>query len=98
VCAQLHFNICKEIGVELGKEHWQKDAPTLVERSHDSKVTILWNKQVKTDRTIPFNKPEILIRGNGKGTCLLIDLAISENRNVIKKEADKILKYKNLPI
>jgi hypothetical protein len=22
VCAQLHFNICKEIGVQLEKEHW----------------------------------------------------------------------------
>jgi len=29
---------------------------------------------------------------------MLIDVAISGNRNVIKKEADKILKYKDLTI
>jgi len=29
---------------------------------------------------------------------MLIDVAISEDRNVIKKEAEKILKYKNLTI
>ena len=29
---------------------------------------------------------------------MLIDVAISGNRNVIKKEAEKILKYKNLTI
>jgi hypothetical protein len=27
-------------------------------------VTILWNQQVQTDRTIPNNKPGIIIRDN----------------------------------
>jgi hypothetical protein len=31
-------------------------------------------------------------------TCILIDFAIPGNRNVIKKEAEKILKYKDLKI
>jgi hypothetical protein len=60
------------------------------------KVTILWNQQVQTDRTIPNNKPDIIIRDNEKGTCMLIDVAIPGDRNVIKKEAEKILKYKDL--
>jgi hypothetical protein len=51
---------------------------------------------VQTDRTIPNNKPDIIIRDNEKGTCILIDVAISGDRNVIKKEAEKILKYKDL--
>jgi len=62
VCAQLHFNICKETGVKLDK------------------------------------KPDIIIRDNEKGTCMLIDVAISGDRNVIKMEAEKILKYKDLTI
>jgi len=51
-----------------------------------------------TNRTIPNNKPDIIIRDNEKGTCMLIDVAISGDRNVIKKEAEKILKYKDLTI
>jgi hypothetical protein len=51
---------------------------------------------MQTDRTIPNNKPDIIIRDNEKGTCMLIDVAISGDRNVIKKEAGKILKYKDL--
>jgi len=58
----------------------------------------LWNQQVQTDKTIPNNKPDIIIRDNGKGTCVLIDVAISGDRNVNKKEAEKILKYKNITI
>jgi len=72
--------------------------PKSVETSQGCKVTILWNQQVQTDRTIHNNKPDIIIRDNEKGTCMLIDAAISEDRNVIKKEAEKILKYKDLTI
>jgi len=32
------------------------------------KVTILWNQQARTDRTIPNNKPDIIIRDNKQGT------------------------------
>jgi hypothetical protein len=48
--------------------------------------------------TVPNNRPDIIIRDNEKGTCMLIDVAISGDRNVIKKEAKKILKYKDLTI
>jgi hypothetical protein len=37
-----------------------------------------------------------MICDNEKRTCMLIDVAVSGDRNVIKKEAQKILKYKDL--
>jgi hypothetical protein len=53
---------------------------------------------VQTDRTIPINQTDIIIRDNEKGTCVLINTAIPADRNVIKKEAEKILRYKDLTI
>jgi hypothetical protein len=47
-------------------------------------VTILCSHQVQTDRTIPNNKPDIVIRDNENGTCMLIVLTIPGDRNVIK--------------
>jgi len=79
-------------------KHWYEHVPKSVEKSQGDKVTVLWYEQIQTDRTIPNNKPEIIICCNGKGTCMLIDVAISGDRNVIKKEAEKILKYKDLTI
>jgi hypothetical protein len=35
---------------------------------------------------------------NEKGTCMLIDVTISGDRNVIQKGAEKILKYNDLTI
>ena len=52
----------------------------IIETSQGVKVTILWNLQVQTDRTIPNNKPDIIIRDNEAGTCMLIDVAISGDR------------------
>jgi len=51
---------------------------------------------VRTDRTIPNNKPDIIIHDNKEGTYMLIDVAIPGDRNVIKKEAEKISQYNDL--
>ena len=67
------------------KKHRYEHVPKSVETGQGGKVTTLWNQQVQTDRTIPNNKPDIIIPDNEKGTCILIDVAISGDRNVIKK-------------
>ena len=55
------------------------------------------NKRKPTEPSLK-NKSDIIILDNEKGTGVLIDAAISADRNVIKKEAEKILKYKDLTI
>jgi len=45
-----------------------------------------WNQQVQTDRTIPSNKPDIIIHDNEKGICMLVDVAIRGDRIVIEKK------------
>ena len=88
---QLHFNICEETGVKLDSEHWYDLLQKLAETSRENKVTILWNQEVRTVRTIP-NKTDIIIRENKKGTCVFIDVAMSGDRNGFKKEAYNIIK------
>jgi hypothetical protein len=55
-------------------------------------------KKVRTDRTIPGNKPDTIIRDNKQATSVLTEAAIPGDRNVIKKQAEKILKHKDLII
>ena len=90
MCAQLHFNICKETGVQIDKnKHRYENVPKSIETSQGGKVTLLWNQQLQTNRTIHNNKPDIIISDNEKGTCMLIDVAISGDRNVIKKKRNR---------
>jgi hypothetical protein len=49
---------------------------------------------MKPNRTSPNNKQDIIIRDNEKGICTPMDVPISGDGNVIKKEAEKIVIYK----
>jgi hypothetical protein len=51
---------------------------------------------VRTNRTTLNNKPDNINRDNKKGTCTLLDTEIPVDRNVIKQEAEKILKNEEL--
>ena len=85
MCAQLHFNMCEETGVNFDNKHRYEHTKELVEIVHEIKVTVLWNQQVQNDRTIPNSKTDIIIRDNKQGRCMLIDVANPGDRNVIKK-------------
>jgi len=82
------------IRIKVDKERCSKHAPTVLGKSHENAVIVLWNQQVKNDRTI-YKKPDIIIRDNVKGTYLITDIAISGDRNVMKNEAERFLKYKD---
>jgi hypothetical protein len=62
----------------LAKKRWHEHVPKSIETGQGGNVTVLWNQQVETYRTIPNNKPDIIICDNEKRTCMLIDVAISD--------------------
>ena len=41
------------------------------------------------------NMPDIIIKNKKEKTCILIDVAIPADRNVMQKEAEKKLKHKS---
>jgi hypothetical protein len=65
-----------------------------VETDHECKVTVLRNQKVQTDGTVPDNKAG----HHDPWTCVLIDAAISGDRNVTEKEDEKILRHKNFKL
>jgi len=64
----------------------------------EGNITVLWNQAIHTDREVTANIANILIKNKKEKTCTLIDVAIPADRNVVKKEAEKKLKYKSLCI
>ena len=77
--------------MKLSKEHWCVQMPNPVATNHEGKVNTLWTLQMQTDRSTPNNRLDITIRDNAKGTYIQIDVAVSRDRNVFKKEVEKIL-------
>jgi hypothetical protein len=56
------------------------------------------NQGVQTDREVPANRSDRIIKDKKDKICLLTDVALPSDRNIIQKESEKKLKYKNLSI
>jgi hypothetical protein len=95
VCTHLHYSICKTLGIET-TENWYSHIPKSVCQHEDT--TVLWNQGIQSDREVLANRPDIIIKNKKEKICLLIDVAIPSDRNVLQKESEKKLKYKNLRI
>ena len=61
-----------------------------VETNRGNKVNLLWYQQGQTNRMIPNNNSDNINYDKEKWTCLSL-ATISGDRNVIKKESEKIL-------
>jgi hypothetical protein len=92
VCIHLYYSICKTLGIET-TENWYSHTPNPVCQHED--ITVLWNQGIQTDREVLASRPDIIIKNMKDKIFLLIDGAISSDRNVIEKESKKKLKYKN---
>ena len=76
-------------------DKWYEHKPDTV--TENEEVTILWDMQVHTDRTIKANnKPDIIIKNKKEKSCMLIDMAVPSDRNTSVKVAEKLSKYKDL--
>ena len=52
-------------------------------------MTVLWNKGVRTDREVTANRPDIVIKNKKEKTYIMIDVALSADRNLTQKEAER---------
>jgi hypothetical protein len=71
------------------KDKWYTCMPKPV---YEGDVTVLWNQAVNTDRGVTTNRPDIIIKNRKDKTCILTDVTIPADRNVMQKEAEKELK------
>ena len=70
VCAALHCNLCKEMGVASDNSHWYDQVPKLVEIGHEGKVTILWNQQCElTELLLTTNRTSQSVTINKQHAC-----------------------------
>ena len=72
--------------------------PETVTGNENETCTISWDMPVHTDKEIKSNRPDIIIKDQELKKCLLIDMAITAERNTFVKMTDKLSKYKNLEI
>jgi len=82
VCTHLHYSICKKLGIETA-ENWYSHISKAVCEHED--ITVLWNQGVQTDREVLAKRPDKIIKNKAHKFCLLTDVAITSDKNIIKK-------------
>jgi len=62
----VHKRYLIECVLKLDNKHLYDHVPKSFATSYDGKVSILWSQQVRTNTTVPNNKPDIIIRDDKK--------------------------------
>jgi hypothetical protein len=57
---------------------------------------LYWNRSILTDKTIPFNRPDITFMNKRTKNTFLIDIDVLNTHNLAKTIADKQNKYQEL--
>ena len=91
----IHWKACQHYKIKV-PDQWYKHQPADVVNGEN--VTILWNFDIQTDKTIKAVRPDIVIKDYATRTCLLIDMTCPQDANVSKKEFQKLSNYTDLRI
>ena len=75
-------------------ESWINHVPK--ETTTKDGINVLWDMYIITDRKVPHNKPDIIVHNENTRECHIIDIAVPACRNIVRKEAEKITKYREL--
>jgi hypothetical protein len=67
--------------------------PANVLEKHNFKL--YWNRSILTDKTVPFNRPDITLMNKRTRENFLIDIAVPNTRTVAKTVTDKQKNTKN---
>ena len=95
VAKYIHWNILRDNGINT-TERWLDHKPT--EFTTKGNLNILWDSYIHTDKKVGSNKPDIIIHNAEEKECMIVDVAIPMCRNIVRKEAEKITKYRDLEI
>ena len=89
----IHWRICKSLNLPVTEKYYMHE-PEKVTKMEDN--VIMWGKTILTDKTILANRPDLIIVNKNEQNCLIVDVAVSDDVNVLKKETEKRLNYKDL--
>jgi hypothetical protein len=94
-CVRRHDGLAKIIHQKLAeaaeliddKSPYCKYTPAIVLGNENFKL--YWNRSILTDKTMPFNRPDITFMNKKTKNIFLIDIAVPNTHNLAKTVTDK---------
>jgi hypothetical protein len=88
----IYWTICKHIGLQVSDKYMTERVLNV------NGTTIIWDVPVFTYQITLANRPVVVLQDEKDKTCLLIDIAITNDSQVNTKENEKLSKYADLEI
>jgi hypothetical protein len=99
-----HDQIAEIIHTELPKIHnlLQTSPPYYIYSPNpymeNNSAKLYWDKQITTDKTLEYNKPDIVLTDRKTRKGIITDTAVPDSQNIQKTISTKIIKYQSLCI
>ena len=91
----IHWLLLKKYEIPA-ENKWYSCVPNVVTKTGDDKVTIYWDKQIKADRKVTYNRSDVVAINREENTCYIPDFAIPMDYHVKRKGGGKIEKDMDL--
>ena len=83
----IHWLSLEKYGIPEENE-WYSHVPNVVTERHDGKVTIYWNKSMKTHRKVSYNWPDVVVTDREENIWYILFFAVLMD-HVKEKEEEK---------
>ena len=90
----IHQKLAEAAKLIDNKNPYHKYTPANVLENEN--VKLYWNRSILTDKTLPFNRPDITFMNKKTKHTFLIDIAVPNTHNIAKTITDKQNKYQEL--
>ena len=70
--------------------------PNSVTTDKDDQMVIYWDRTVETAKALPHNRPDVMVVEKRSGKWTLVEFSVPLDKNVVKKEDEKVEKYLQL--
>ena len=87
----IHQKLTEAAELIEDKSPYYKNTPANVLENENFKLH--WNRSILTDKTIPFNRPDITFMNKKTKNTFSIDIAVPNTHNLAKTITDKQKKY-----
>ena len=91
----IHWLLLKKHRIPTGNLRYSL-VPNVITETDDGKVTIYWDKPIKTDRKGSYNRPDMVVIDREENTWYIVDFEILMDHHVKQEEEEKIDKYMDL--
>jgi len=79
--------------VKVSSEKWYEECPEKLRRSECGEYEIWWDMAVETPKSLDHNRPDVVVIDKKRKHWTLIDFLVPLDKNVLKKEEEKISHY-----